>query len=396
MENISKYFEDKYFIEWVFSPGREVDEWWKNFQTDNPFERRNIQKARKILQQLYTDDMEISENEKILLFTRILRQVEEKERKRKGIRIFTSFMKYAAVAILFFSIGALLFHRQDNFNPQFFVHETPEPVNPDEAQLIRPHGESIFLKEKKSVIEYKQDGQVVVNNDVIESTPPPEKSTPEMNQLVIPYGKTSEIKLTDGTVIFLNAGSRLIYPDFFVDKNREVLLVGEAFFEVAHNKSHPFVVQTTDIRIKVTGTKFNVSAYPSDNIIETVLTEGKVILEQNNSRLFDESTELNPGQLASFNKTKKETNLREVDIENYTLWKNGMYKFESTDLSRVIKKLERFYNIRFNYDDPFLGSIRISGKLALSENRQAIIDNLARAATIKIKRKGEGSYEISK
>jgi transmembrane sensor len=394
MENISKYFEDKRFIEWIFSNGDHLDRWWKNYQASNPDEKQNIQKAKNILQHLRTDNRKLSEHDKILLFTRILRQVEDKE--RKSTRMLAALMKYAAVAVLFFAIGALLFYKQDNFNPQFFAHETPEPVNPNEAQLIRPHGESISLKEKKSVIEYKQDGQVVVNNDILESTPIAEKGVPEMNQLVIPYGKTSEIKLPDGTIIFLNAGSRLIYPEFFVDKNREVFLVGEAFFEVSHDNNQPFVVQTTDIRIKVMGTSFNVSAYPTDNIIETVLTEGKVRLEHNNSRLFDESIELIPGHLAAFNKTNKETGITRVDTENHTLWKDGMYKFESTDLSRVIKKLERFYNIRFAYDDPFLGTIKISGKLGLSEDRQTIIDNLATAADVRIIKKGDDYYEISK
>lgn len=395
MERISKYLEDKRFIQWVFSPRNELNEWWQTFETANPKEKENILLAKRILQTLHTKDKELSEDEKILLFSQILKQVEARQQKSKTRKILIGFLKYAAVAILFFSIGAMLFYQKNNFNPQFITQEISEPIHSDEARLIRPGGDNILLDEIKSRIEHRQDGQVVVNNHIVETTTAP-KGTPEMNQLVIPYGKTSEIILPDGTHVYLNAGSRLIYPDFFADKTREVFLVGEAFFEVEHNMEQPFIVQTTDIRIRVLGTQFNVSAYPSDNIIETVLTSGRVQLEQNNTGMFTETTELSPGQLAAFNKTDRTTRLKEVDIENYTLWTEGLLKFESTDLSRVVKRLERYYNIRFKYNDPFLGGIKISGKLDLSDSREFVLENVADAATVEISKIGEGYYEISK
>jgi len=396
MERISKYLEDKRFIQWVFSPGNELDEWWKSFEASNPKEKENIQLARRILQKLHTTDKELSEDEKIMLFTQILKQVEKQQERRKVRKIIGSFLKYAAVAVLFFFIGALMFYRQNNFNPQFQTQEITEPIHSDEARLIRPDGENIILSEENSRIEHKQDGQVVVNNNIIESSASSQSGTPQINQLVIPYGRTSEIILPDGTHVFLNAGSRLIYPDFFADKNREVFLVGEAFFNVKHNEKQPFVVQTTDIRVRVLGTQFNVSAYPSDNIIETVLTSGKVRLEQNNTGIFSETTDLRAGQLAAFNKTERTTQLKDVDIENYTLWKENLLKFESTDLSRVVKRLERYSNVRFRYPDPFLGGVKITGKLDLSNSREFVLEYVADAATVKISAIGEGYYEITK
>jgi len=393
MENISKYLDDKRFIQWVFSPGNELNEWWDTFEASNPKEKENILLAKRILQTLHTKDKELSEDEKILLFSQILKQVETRQQKSKTRKILVGFLKYAAVAILFFSIGALLFYQKNNFNPQFITQKISEPVHTDEAMLIRPGGDNILLSETNSRIEHR-DGQVVVNDNIVEDRGSPRQGTPELNQLVIPYGKTSEIILPDGTHVFLNAGSRLIYPEFFADKTREVFLVGEAFFDVEHNEQQPFIVQTTDIRIRVLGTQFNVSAYPSDNIIETVLTEGKVYLEQNNTGMFSQTTDLMPGQLAAFNKTDRTTRLEEVDIENYTLWTEGLLKFESTDLSRVVKRLERYYNIRFKYHDPFLGGIKISGKLDLSDSREFVLENVADAAAVKILKIGEEYYEI--
>lgn len=395
MENLSRYLEDKRFIQWVFHPNEELEAWWDAYMTENDRERQKILLARRILQKLKTHDRHLSDTEKVDLFAGILRQVEENRRTDKVRRLTVVFLRYAAVALIFFALGALLFYQKNHFNPGFIARDFPEPVHADEAQLIRPDGENILLSERNSRIEYLPDGQVVVNNSRLETVKPKGNAAPMMNQLVIPYGKTSEIILPDGTAVFLNAGSRLVYPEYFDEKTREVFLVGEAFFEVEHDKNKPFVVQTTDIRIRVLGTRFNISAYASDNIIETVLTEGKVRIEPNSSGFFAETTDILPGQLAAYSKIDRITQLREVETENYTLWKEGLIRFESTDLSRVVKRLERYYNIRFKYQDPFLGSIKISGKLELGDSRDVVFENVATAASVQIRKINDGFYEIS-
>jgi hypothetical protein len=398
MKNLSKYLEDKRFIDWVFNPTEELEIWWSSYKSSHKEERENILLARRIICKFKTSDKELSVEEKIILFSNILKQIENKKERQKKIKLYFSWMKYAAVAVLFFSFGALLFYRQDNFNKQLFTSQVVEPFTGDGARLVRPNGENIILDEKKSVVEYRSDGKIIVNNNIIESGQPENKNAtaPQLNQLIIPYGKTSDILLPDGSKVQLNAGSRLVYPEVFKDKAREVLLVGEAFFDVVHDAEHPFVVQTTGIRVQVLGTRFNVSAYPADKTIETVLTEGKVRLEKNNAGIFSESIELKPNELASFNKSTRETLVSEVDPENYILWKNGLFKFESTDLSRVVKKLERYYNIHFHYKDPVLGTIRISGKLELGENCDEIVNRIAIAASVNMIKKGENYYEIEK
>jgi len=243
---------------------------------------------------------------------------------------------------------------------------------------------------------YSPDGKLVVNNDTIGPGLSAPATSTGMNQLIIPYGKTSEVLLSDGTRVFLNAGSRLVYPENFKGKTREVFLIGEAFFDVKHDQSHPFIVQLNDLRIKVLGTRFNISAYPAENVIETVLAEGKVRMELNNSGLFDTKTEMVPNQLASFNRTTLETNIKTVNPDNYISWTKGIFQFESTDLNRITSRLARFYNIRFKFIDPLLGGLRISGKLELNEDKDEICDRIAKAASVSIIKKEEGLYEILK
>ncbi len=394
MEQLSKYIENKNFIIWVFEPDTELEIWWNQFETNHPEERRNILLARKVLLKFRTTNKELTEGEKILLFSRILKEVEEKQDSGKTRLLVYGLVKYAAVALLFFSVGALLFYKQSQFNPQFITQKMAEPVPENSAKLIRANGENILLSQSKSVLKYKSDGKLVVNNDTLmtdSSNPAPAMA---MNQLIIPYGKTSEILLPDGTKVFLNAGSRLVYPERFTGKTREVFLVGEAFFDVSHDHEHPFIVQVSDLRVKVLGTRFNISAYPTDNVIETVLAEGKVRMERNNAGLFDKATELIPNQLASFDRITKETSIRIVDTDNYTLWTAGILKFESADLNRITKRIERFYNISFKYVDPLLGGLRISGKMELKEDKDEICERIARTASVKIVKKGDNLYEI--
>lgn len=394
MAHLSKYIENINFIAWVFHPNAELEEWWSQFETEHPEEKRNIQLARKILMKFRTSNDELPESEEILLFSKVLKQVEEKQHAGKIMRLIPGLLKYAAVALLFFSIGALLFYKPNHFDLQNYAQKLAEPISGNSAKLIRANGEDITLTAEKSIVQYQADGKLVVNRDTIKIDQSKPARNLAMNQLIIPYGKTSEILLPDRTKVFLNAGSRLIYPENFSGETREVYLVGEAFFEVKHDVNHPFIVMVGDLRIKVLGTRFNVSAYPADNVIETVLAEGKVSLGQNNAGFFDKATNLVPDQMASFDKTTKMTNVKTVETDNYTLWTAGILKFESTDLNRILKQVERFYNIRFHFSDPLLGGLRISGKLELNEDKDEICRRIATTASIKILKKGDDLYEV--
>lgn len=158
-----------------------------------------------------------------------------------------------------------------------------------------------------------------------------------------PAGSRIHFKLSDGTNVWLNHGSKLKYPYKFNGKERNVSLTGEAYFEVAHNKDVPFIVQTNHLDVKATGTAFNVSAYSWDDLVNTTLVEGRVILyEKINNR---EIRVLHPDQCLKFNSQKRNYILESENTKKYVAWKNGQLVFKNDRITDVAEKLADWYNV---------------------------------------------------
>jgi len=164
-----------------------------------------------------------------------------------------------------------------------------------------------------------------------------------------PAGSRMHIVLGDGTRIWLNHGSKLKYPLRFEGENRKVFLTGEAYFEVAHNEKVPFIVGTTLVEVKATGTAFNVSAYPGDENIETTLVEGKVILYEKESN--HEIRTLSPGECLKFEALKNDYTIESGHTEKNIAWKDGLLVFKNERVEDIAKKLARWYNVEVEIDN---------------------------------------------
>jgi transmembrane sensor len=173
------------------------------------------------------------------------------------------------------------------------------------------------------------------------------------NTLSVPYGKTFELRLSDGTEAYLNAGSSIKYPvQFITGLNREIQLTGEAYLRVAKDTAHAFVVIANDLHIQVLGTEFNVSAYPEDDATEVVLVEGSVNLyTEAEGYNTDKNTLLKPGFKGSLNKNGNNINTTEVITSIYTSWIDGKLVFRNMTFENILKKLERHYDVTIvNYN----------------------------------------------
>jgi ferric-dicitrate binding protein FerR (iron transport regulator) len=159
-----------------------------------------------------------------------------------------------------------------------------------------------------------------------------------------PSGFRMNITLGDGTQVWLNNGSKLKYPYRFSAKSRKVFLTGEAYFKVAHNNKVPFIVETSKMEVKATGTSFNVSAYPDENVVQTTLVEGTVIL-YDKARSHEIKT-LVPNECLKFNTEKNRYTLESGDIiEKYIAWKDGLLVFKNDSITEIARKLEQWYNV---------------------------------------------------
>lgn len=193
------------------------------------------------------------------------------------------------------------------------------------------------------------------------------------------YGQISKVVLPDSSVIWINSGSAIKYNNRFSATNRDIELVGEAFFKVAHNPNVPLIVSSSNLQVKVLGTEFSVSAYSEEENIHVVLEKGKVELTSNSDSRFKQ--EMKPGEMASFSKVKKELAIATVNTNLYTSWKDGLINIYNLPLSELVIKLEKRYNQKFEVDEaiksmPYTFTIKnedLSSVLSLMEKITPVV-----------------------
>jgi ferric-dicitrate binding protein FerR (iron transport regulator) len=168
---------------------------------------------------------------------------------------------------------------------------------------------------------------------------------PVYNELYAAFGTRSALKLSDGTSVWLNSGSSIKYPDRFVGNKRVVELKGEAYFEVESNPKKPFIVNTSLVSVKATGTKFNVSGYTSSDNAEVTLVSGKVEVSLNDNKKNIKSSKLDINQHYLFNKVNGTTSIITEDPYKYISWKDGKLVFRNEPLSQVVKRISQIFNI---------------------------------------------------
>jgi len=201
------------------------------------------------------------------------------------------------------------------------------------------------------------------------------KDIPVFNQLRVPYGKRAFLKLSDGTSLWVNTGTTVIYPTKFAKDKREIYVEGEVFAEVFHDSSHPFIIKTEKLDVQVLGTVFNISAYKEDKQTNVVLVSGSVNVKPKNGK----ATVIKPNQLFAY--TEQASTLREVDVENYTSWHDGNYIFHNEPIENVLLRLSRYYNVTMKLPTSPSG-ISCSGKLELKDNLTQLLNGLSEISTM--------------
>jgi hypothetical protein len=255
-------------------------------------------------------------------------------------------LKYAAIFIALLGFG-YFFMNQNRALP---IIENDLVIAKDAITLELENGDVKIINSNGEERVVSKTGEVIAEQkgDILNYEKENNSQKLVYNTLTIPNGKKFQVVLSDGTTVHLNAGSSFKYPENFIDsENRQVyLLEGEAYFEVAKDARHPFVVNSNAINVRVLGTEFNLSSYPEDEAINTVLLEGAVCIYGKKEKYNKAaSLELKPGYKASWDKIKQNVIVEQVDTKIYTAWKDGELIFKNTQFKNIIKKLERHFNV---------------------------------------------------
>lgn len=387
------FLEDSDFLRWLNEPTREDQDFWDEYIKSHPSQRAKIKEATLLYNLFHSREYKLALPEQYELWKAI-----QAGSQTSGKEVFLRIFKYAAILVLVFFSGAVSYYMYHNFvgQDQYQLAEINPAVN-GEAMVILADGSKVSLDKQMSEISYSTNGrQLVVNNDTI--TQKAETMKESMNKVIVSYGKKSMVLLSDGTKVWLNAGSQLVYPAVFLKDTREVALTGEAFFDVVKNPQKPFVVKAADVSVQVLGTRFDISAYPEDKTIQAILEEGKINLKYSGSGIFkrDYVVEMVPNQMVEFDKVSREANSSTVNVSKYVSWKDGMLEFEKANLYKALKQVERFYNIKILLEDQSIGSYKLSGKLDLKDEPEEVLNVIKLTVPIDWQRKSNGDFIVIK
>jgi len=305
------------------------------------------------------------------------------QKDNKFNNIFTP-LKYAIAAVAVIIISFVTFHIIDNnapLNNPKLANNFPLLKNEhDIAELTLSNGRKVDLSQMNKGVSIKDtDVDIVTNskNSLTYQTKRSELRKLEYNIISVPKGGEYSITLSDGTDVRLNSQSSLRFPIHFIGNNRKVFLKGEAFFQVAENKSKPFIVEVNNMNVEVLGTVFNINSYPENKDIKTTLVNGSVkIINTKNTK---QSITIKPNEQAVFNSNgiKK----KRVNIKEFVSWVKGKFYFNDMTLESVMIQIERWYNVDVVFLDkkiksfPFTGVINKSSSL---EETMRIIEKVSK------------------
>jgi ferric-dicitrate binding protein FerR (iron transport regulator) len=283
-----------------------------------------------------------------LAFQSFLRHTNRKN-KAQQYR-FRDLYRYAAIFCGLVLLGFMGWHFSEKkstlVRSDLTTAKSPEKQN--DIQILLPDGTQQKITEKNKQTITNAQGAVVANaNSSTLRFTAGDVTEEELayNEINVPYGKKLKIELSDGSVVWLNAGSRFKFPQRFIatEKNRTVYLTEEAFFEVAKDKEYPFIVSTGGIEVEVLGTKFNVSSYATNKAVATTLVEGAVALSINNGS--EAKTFLKPSEQARFDTKSYEFSKKMVDTAIYTAWIQDKLIINNLSFTEILRRLERMHDV---------------------------------------------------
>ena len=313
------------------------------------------------------------------------KKLKETEKKVNRWRVF---LRYAAILLIPLSatVYGVLRSGEETVSLADLNAITPGGTR---AELVLPSGEVVDLVAKSGVISRGEN--TVINNEgktlsykSIGNQAPMDSL--RYNEVIVPKGGEYQLVLSDGTLVYLNSMTKIRFPERFSEKCREVEVCGEAFFEVAENKRVPFVVKTDAYEITVLGTKFNVTAYADEQVATTTLVEGAVPIS---GKCIGEAKALRPNEQFVLDRVSGSVEIKNVDVNYYTAWKDGMFRFRDVRLEEIMHVVERWYDMTVVYEDESVRDLHFGFNMSRLETIEPLLNIFELNGKIKITKEGK-------
>lgn len=345
--------------------------------------------ARQLISYFKTQEEPASISERDDLWQRIEENMQPKGlaflNRNSIFRIFISISVAAAFVGLVWLSSQKLF--TDEIDISTVAQEMLQTTTNNSNQIsLLVSGREVIAVKKGSTISYSSNGTVRVNNQKIADVNKEEQA--QYNQIIVPKGKFTRLILSDGSNMYINAGTRVVYPRCFQKNKREIFVDGEIYIDVKRNEHCPFFVKTANFDVEVLGTAFNINAYSDEQLSEVALVRGLIKV----TNKLNKETQLLPNQLVSL--SRGEMKKRAVVASEYALWTQGLLSCENESLGFLFRKLERYYGINIQYESS-VEPLLMNGNLDLNCSLEEVLRRISITAPITYY-KSEAGYIIRK
>lgn len=319
---------------------------------------------------------------------RIKRAATRKTMRRK-ISIWSGAAAAAAAVILMFWPGGadLADTRGGTAIQDITTYALNTEVSMTSGHIINmvPGCDTTIVDQNRASISCLANGTVLVDGHPV-SEAAGNLSSNRYCQLAVPKGRRAEIEFSDGTHIWVNSDSRVVYPQEFSDGTREIYVSGEVYLDVAPDKNHPFIVRNKDFNVTVLGTSFNIMAYGKGAPSQVVLVSGKVDVDNSS----DGTVTMSPGQLVDITGSAI-SSPKSVDVTPYVSWKDNLLVYSDKPLADVFSRLNICYGREFVLSSD-VTDIKVTGKLYLKDNIEDVLHAIAFSAPVRFEESGDSIY----
>lgn len=367
--SIEDLLQDDYFIASILDPTDKSNLYWERLIEQGLLDKDTYDRARSIVMNPIEDRIDDDVDKKLQnIWDKI---IDTNKKKKKSFTIYWSAACVAASIIGIIVLQNYLSPIVDNTisaNSDYDFSKIEKVEASNNIEIV-VNNTKIVLDSDEAVINHTKNGNIKINDTLIVSK---QDDQIRYNQLIVPYGKRSSLKLIDGSNIIINAGTRVVYPEKFIGDKREIYVDGEVYADIAPDRTRPFIVRSSDLSVEVLGTKFNMSTYENEDNKSIVLEEGSVRIRQ--EKIRGKSVIIKPSQM--FMLTPEGSKLSIVDVHNYTSWINGVYIFSSESFNVILARLSKYYGIKIQCPLE-MNSITCSGRLDLKEDLESVLRNLS-------------------